>query len=104
LTWTVTAPDTKTGGGCEATITFKTQGQRQVSVTATNQHGSSSTETLTFEVGPEPENKPPVVTYFEIFAAEGPKGFSGGPFGQYACPTGFYCPVPQGAALWNGQV
>lgn len=103
LTWTVTAPDTKAGGGCEATITFKAEGQRQVSVTATNQHGSSSTETLTFAVGPEPENKPPVVTYFEIFAAEGPKGFGGGPGGQYVCPTGFYCPVPQGAALWNGQ-
>ena len=104
LTWTLSQPDTMSGGGCEATIMFKAQGQRQVTVTATNQHGSSSSETLTFDVGPEPENKPPVVTHFQIFAAEGPVSFPAGPTDLYACPSGFFCPVPEGAALWNGQV
>ncbi len=103
ITWSVTAPDTRSGGGCQASVTFMAEGQRTVRVTATNRYGSSSTETLTFEVGPEPENKPPVITSFSIIAAEGPKSFPTGPSDHYACITGYYCEVPEGAVLWNGQ-
>lgn len=103
LTWSVAPPDTLTGGGCQARVTFMVEGQRTVEVTATNPYGSSSTETLTFDVGPEPENKPPLITSFHIVAAEGPRSYPTGPGDIYACITGYLCEVPEGAVLWNGQ-
>lgn len=103
ITWSVAAPDVLSGGGCEATVTFKSQGPRQVVVTATNTYGTSTTEVITLTVGPEPEDKPPVITSFHIRAAEGPQRLGEGPADIYACPTGYYCEVPPDAVLWNGQ-
>lgn len=106
LSWAVQAPDVVQagGGGCDGEVTFGAEGNRTVAVTATNPYGITSTETLVFDVGPEPENKPPVITYFSIVAAEGPKSYPTGPTDPYGCPTGYYCEVPPGASLWNGQV
>src|SRR5690606_31765165 len=79
ITWELISGGTLTGGGCEAAITFGVVGEQVVRVTATNEYGSRSTETLSFDVGPEPENKPPVITSFSIVAVEGPKSFPSGP-------------------------
>ena len=106
LNWDVQEPDRLVagGGGCDAEVTFGAEGNRTVVVSAANSHGSTAVESLTFDVGPEPENKPPVITSFSIVAAQGPKSFPSGPTDPYGCPSGFFCEVPPGAALWNGQV
>lgn len=104
LSWSVTAPDTVTdlgsalSGGCEAVAVFANPGTRTVIVTATNQYGSSISETVTVTVTDAPVNHAPIIDpySFSVRASTGPK--------SDACITGFWCEVPEGAVLYNGQI
>lgn len=103
LNWKVEAPDTVTPsadkGTCAATAVFAQAGTRTLSVTATDPHGGSSSQTLSVTVTRPPENRPPVIDQdsFSVRAYKGPQD-------PLSCGTGYYCEVPDGGVLYNGQV
>jgi hypothetical protein len=88
FSWSVSAPDTVTplagGGGCEAVAVFAVEGTRTLTVTATDPHGGSASETLTVRVSSPPQNAAPVIDSFSIKDANGLE-------------------VPAGGVLYNGQ-
>jgi hypothetical protein len=103
LSWSVEEPDVVTPqaskGTCAAIAVFAQEGTRTLSVTATDPHGGSSSETLSVTVTSPPENGPPVIdpSSFSVRAYRGPRD-------PYSCGTGYYCEVPNGGVLYNGQV
>lgn len=88
LRWTVNSPDTVMplpgNGGCEAVAVFAAEGIRTLTVTATDPHGSSASETLSVNVSSPPPNAPPVISSFSIKDKNGLE-------------------VPEGGVLYNGQ-
>jgi hypothetical protein len=100
LNWRVTLPDTLTltgsGGTCGATVIFRQEGLRTLTVTATDPHGGQGTSSISVNVTPVPQNRPPVINYFSVYAFRGP--FS------HICPDPNYlCEAPNNALLFNGQ-
>ena len=99
INWNVSAPDmltrTGSGGTCGATIIFNQEGQRTVTVSATDPNGGIGTASITVAVTPEPLNHPPVVNFFEVYAYRGPFSIT--------CPdTNYYCQAPDNRVLYNG--
>ncbi|MCA1622390.1 MAG: hypothetical protein LC778_01075 [Acidobacteria bacterium] len=100
LNWRVISPDTLTltgsGGTCGATVIFRQEGVRTLTVTATDPHGGQGTSSISVNVTPVPQNRPPVINYFSVQAFRGP--FS------HICPDPNYlCEAPNNAILFNGQ-
>ncbi len=95
---------------CTAIVTFDTTGPHSVTAVATDAGGKTSEETVTVNVTAAPANPAPVIDAdsFRVVADEGPKTTCA--LGQvdceprYSCPSGFFCGVPFGAVLHNGQV
>lgn len=48
--------------GCEASVTFNTLGQRTITLTATDVHGASASQTVTIDVTSYADGSPPLVT------------------------------------------
>jgi hypothetical protein len=96
----VSSPDTLTrtgsGGTCGATVIFNQEGQRTVTVTATDPNGGVGTSSISVNVTPEPANHPPVINSFTIWAYRGPA--------DKCFDPNFYCLAPDNALLFNGQV
>ena len=99
INWSVNAPDVLTVRGftasCTAVVVFPQEGSRQISVTATDQHGGSTTRTISVNVTGPPPNPAPVIDLnsLSIRAARGPAG-------RFQCPTGIDCEAHYGSFLY----
>jgi hypothetical protein len=69
--WTVDAPDTLASPtGCLQNVTFGTTGPRQVRVTSQDSDGASTSQMLSFNVLPPPENPYPRITSVTVGSRE----------------------------------
>jgi hypothetical protein len=93
IEWSVVAPNTRTNAtGCATTVIFANQGTHSVTVKATDINGGVSTEILTVNVTPPPQNPAPLVDFFSIRAQSA------------LCPDLFIsCEVPADNTIYNGQ-
>lgn len=72
LSWRVTAPDTLTEiSGCDVGVTFNEQGERTVSLSATDLHGATSSVDVVVNVTSPPPNPAPIIESFSIMDDEG---------------------------------
>ena len=72
LAWRVNAPDTLTeASGCEVGVVFNEQGERTVTLSATDLHGATTSVDLTVAVTPPPPNPAPIIEAFTVTDDEG---------------------------------
>ena len=72
LNWRVTAPDTLTEtSGCEVGVIFNSQGERTVTLDATDLHGATASVDVTVKVTPPPPNPAPIIESMTITDDEG---------------------------------
>lgn len=102
LTWSVDPGDIKTESvdnrSCTVAVVFNQPGTHNITATATDKFGASSTRTRTVNVTTAPVNPAPVIDVdsFLVLAAHGP-------IDQLYCATGIFCEAPEGATLFNGE-
>ncbi|MFN6965020.1 MAG: hypothetical protein ACK4S4_14820 [Pyrinomonadaceae bacterium] len=97
LSWHVQGTDSVTvrnrNGTCAATVTFREQGLRPLTVNAVDLNGTTGSSTVYVNVTATPDNLPPVIDpdSFTVQAYRGP------------CPGGFYCEARDDGTYYNGQ-
>ncbi len=70
MTWTVVAPDTVTGSGCQAQVNFVAEGARTVTARTTDSEGQAASDVLVVNVQPAGSNPYPQISAYRVYARD----------------------------------